>query len=214
MITTEKAKTHIANLIASIDRSYRRVLLGKAIKASEIYLYDILFNLLDECCTPLTSREKTVLTKMYNRLPSVSDQVCQSFVKEFVQPTSFKKFTQAEPEDCVNDGNSNKVYFWQDTNVANSTNTIYTSSLVANFYNGKSNDILSNFNSGREINYHGVGKIAFTIMDIGDKTLKVYDKFNNEVTDAFDRFYTASTRSVTLVSKVHYAYGDIQFKIH
>lgn len=211
METNDRTLNHISNMITSLDKNFKNIYLGKPLKMSELYLYDIIFNFLEGCYSKLSSKQSRELLHMYNRLPSLSDQVCRSFVKQEFQ--NRPKFIQAEREDIINNGNTWKVYYWQDNNVANTPTDIYNQTLTAGFFNNKSYLSYNVFNLGVKVDYTAVGKIAFEIVSPGDETFQIFDILRNDVTDGFQRFYNPTTKNVTFVSILNYAHGNIEFKI-
>lgn len=211
METNDRTLNHISNMITSLEKNFKNIYLGKPLKMSELYLYDAIFNFIEGCNIELTSSQIRTLTQMYNRLPSLSDQVCRSFVKQEFQTKP--KFIQAERNDIMNNGSPFKVYYWQDDNVDNSPEEIYNLSLNPGFLNNKPYLPYNKFNIGVYIDYTKIGKIAFKIVNPGDESFIIYDVLRNDVTDGFERFYDVVNKTVTFVSIYDYANSEIEFKI-
>lgn len=206
-------KSHTSILIGSLDKIYRKGLLGKPIVSKELYLLDIIFNLLDGCCVTLTNDQRRQLLDLYRRLYIKSEQICPGPLIKKYQMTVVPKFIQAESTDCDTYPQVDKIFYWQEESIATLIGDITPLVDDTDYLNDKLSDTFANFETGKEITYTKIGRICFLVMESDTLNYEIKDVYNNIVTDAFDIVLIPAINSTLIVSKNFFSHGDINFKI-
>ena len=93
-------KSHYATLISSLNKEYTKTKIGKPLTPNDIYLLDIIYNLLNGCCLELSSLEYRQLLNIYNNILFNSKVICNNSYQQEYQITKKDKFIQAEKTDC------------------------------------------------------------------------------------------------------------------
>ena len=91
-------KSHYATVISSLNKEYKKTKIGKLITPNDIYLLDVVYNLLQGCCLELSDIEIKKLLKIYNTLLHTSKIICNNNYQEIYQMSKKDKFIQAEKE--------------------------------------------------------------------------------------------------------------------
>lgn len=209
-------KSHYATLIASLNKEYNKTKIGKSLTPNDIYLLDILYNLINGCCLELNDRESRKLLDIYNNILFNSKVVCNNSYQEKYQISKKNKFIQAEKTDC-NDipiqPKVSKIYYWQEQNYLTTIDDIIPLTYTTNYFTNKLFDTYANFeNIGKTINYEYLGRICFYATESNDQKFIVTDILNNDVTNIFDIQYTLNTNTTLFVSKDFYTPSSIFFK--
>jgi len=209
-------KSHYSTIISSLNKEYKKTKIGKTITPNDIYLLDIVYNLLQECCLDLSDVESKKLLNIYNTILYNSKIICNTNYQEVYQMSKIDKFIQAEKTDCNTvpvKPVTNKIYYWQEESYITTIDDIIL--LVDNkgYFTNKLFDTYSNFeNIGKTINYENAGRICFYAEESDDKQFIITDILNNNVADIFDIIYLPDSNDTLFVSKDFYTPSDIFFK--
>lgn len=206
-------KAHTSVLIGSLDKIYRKTLLGNKINSHDIYLLNIIFKLLDGCCLELTNTQRRILLDLYRKLYFKSEQICPGPTIKKYQITVVPKFIQAESTDCNTYPHADKIFYWQEVNISTLLADIQPLVDDTDYLDNKLFDTFTNFESGKEIEYSNIGRICFLAMESNTLNYEIKDIDNNNVTDAFDIVLIPVINSTLIVSKNFYSHGNINFKI-
>lgn len=209
-------KLHYSTLINSLSKEYNKNRIGKSMTPDDIYILDIIYNLLQDCCIDLNNDEKLQLLEMYSHLLFNSDVICNNTYIKVYQTSKGTPFVQAEKDDCNDTPVSPtyvKIYYWQEESPTTTIPQVIAKS-DSEYVLGKNNEFASVFDSGKDITYVNVGRICFSIITskLSDN-YKIYDYLNNDVTAGFNKSYLTETKSILFVSNNIYANGTINFKI-
>ena len=75
-------KSHYSTIISSLNKEYKKTKIGKTITPNDIYLLDVVYNLLQGCCLELSDIETKKLLKIYNTLLHGSKVICNNNYQE------------------------------------------------------------------------------------------------------------------------------------
>ena len=209
-------KSHYATIISSLNKEYKKTKIGKTISPNDIYLLDIVYNLLQGCCLELSDIEIKKLLKIYNTILHSSRIICNNNYQELYQISKKDKFIQAEKTDCNTipiQPKVTKIYYWQEQSYLTTITNIIPLLTSTNYFTNKLFDTYSNFeNIGKTINYPYLGRICFYATESDNKNFIITDVLNNDVTDVFDTNYSSTLNNTLFVSKDFYTPSDIFFK--
>ena len=208
-------KSHYSTLISSLNKEYTKTKIGKPLTPNDIYLLDIIYNLLNGCCLELSSLEYRQLLNIYNNILFNSKVICNNSYQQEYQITKKDKFIQAEKTDCNNyPSNTNYIYYWQEDGPSITISEITDLLDDFGFIFSKEKDTKQAFSIGKDISYILVGRISFAIVDSkSTDDYIIYDYLNNNVTEGFTKIYIESHKLITYVSNNIYANGIMNFKI-
>lgn len=208
-------KSHYSTLISSLNKEYKKTKLAKTLTPNDIYLLDIVYNLLQGCCLELSDIEIKKLLTVYNNLLFGSKVICNNNYQETYQMSKKDKFIQAEKTDCNNyPSNTNYIYYWQEDGPSITISEITDRLDDFGFIFSKEKDTKQAFSIGKDISYILVGRISFAIVDSkSTDDYIIYDYLNNNVTEGFTKIYIESRKLITYVSNNIYANGIMNFKI-
>ena len=210
-------KSHYSTLISSLNKEYKKTKIGKTITPNDIYLLDVVYNLLQGCCLELSDIETKKLLKIYNTLLHGSKIICNNNYQEVYQMSKTDKFIQAEKDDCntiPTQPKVTKIYYWQEQSYLTTITNIIPLLTSTNYFTNKLFDTYSNFeNIGKTINYPYLGRICFYATESDNKNFIITDVLNNDVTDVFDTNYSSTLNNTLFVSKDFYTPSDIFFKL-
>jgi len=205
-------KSHYATLISSLNKQYKKAKIGKSLTPIDIYLLDIIYNLLQESNLILSDEEKDKLLEMYNILLYNSKVICNNTYNEVSQMSKVDKFIQAEKTDCNNfpvQTILDVIYYWQEDSITNTIEDIIPEindreKLQATYID---------FSDGKTITYSNIGRICFLLNNETSINYSIYDELNNNVTSLFDLQYVSNVNGVIIVSQSIYSHGIINLKI-
>lgn len=210
-------KSHYSTIISSLNKEYKKTKVGKTITPNDIYLLDIVYNLLQGCCLELSDIETKKLLKIYNTILHTSKIICNNNYQEVYQMSKKDKFIQAEKTDCNTipiQPKVTKIYYWQEQSYLTTITNIIPLLTSTNYFTNKLFDTYSNFeNTGKTINYPYLGRICFYATESDNKNFIITDVLNNDVTDVFDTNYSSTLNNTLFVSKDFYTSSDIFFKL-
>ena len=210
-------KSHYSTLISSLNKEYKKTKIGKTITPNDIYLLDVVYNLLQGCCLELSDIETKKLLKIYNTLLHGSKIICNNNYQEVYQMSKTDKFIQAEKDDCntiPTQPKVTKIYYWQEQSYLTTITDIIPLLTSTNYFTNKLFESYSNFeNIGKTINYPYLGRICFYATESDNKNFIITDVLNNDVTDVFDTNYSSTLNNTLFVSKDFYTPSDIFFKL-
>lgn len=210
-------KSHYSTIISSLNKEYKKTKIGKTITPNDIYLLDIVYNLLQGCCLELSDIETKKLLKIYNTLLHGSKIICNNNYQEVYQMSKTDKFIQAEKTDCNTipiQPKVTKIYYWQEQSYLTTITDIIPLLTSTNYFTNKLFESYSNFeNIGKTINYPYLGRICFYATESDNKNFIITDVLNNDVTDVFDTNYSSTLNNTLFVSKDFYTPSDIFFKL-
>lgn len=209
-------KSHYSTIISSLNKEYKKTKIGKTITPNDIYLLDVVYNLLQGCCLELSDIETKKLLKIYNTLLHGSKIICNNNYQEVYQMSKTDKFIQAEKTDCNTipiQPKVTKIYYWQEQSYLTTITDIIPLLTSTNYFTNKLFESYSNFeNIGKTINYPYLGRICFYATESDNKNFIITDVLNNDVTDVFDTNYSSTLNNTLFVSKDFYTPSDIFFK--
>ncbi len=210
-------KSHYSTIISSLNKEYKKTKIGKTITPNDIYLLDVVYNLLQGCCLELSDIETKKLLKIYNTLLHGSKIICNNNYQEVYQMSKTDKFIQAEKDDCntiPTQPKVTKIYYWQEQSYLTTITDIIPLLTSTNYFTNKLFESYSNFeNIGKTINYPYLGRICFYATESDNKNFIITDVLNNDVTDVFDTNYSSTLNNTLFVSKDFYTPSDIFFKL-
>ena len=210
-------KSHYSTIISSLNKEYKKTKIGKTITPNDIYLLDVVYNLLQGCCLELSDIETKKLLKIYNTLLHGSKIICNNNYQEVYQMSKKDKFIQAEKDDCntiPTQPKVTKIYYWQEQSYLTTITDIIPLLTSTNYFTNKLFESYSNFeNIGKTINYPYLGRICFYATESDNKNFIITDVLNNDVTDVFDTNYSSTLNNTLFVSKDFYTPSDIFFKL-
>ena len=207
--------SHYSTIISSLNKEYKKTKLGKTLTPNDIYLLDIVYNLLQGCCLELSDIEIKKLLQLYNNILFNSKIICNNNYQETYQMSKKDKFIQAEKTDCNNyPSNTNYIYYWQEDGPSITISEITDLLDDFGFIFSKEKDTKQAFSIGKDISYILVGRISFAIVDSkSTDDYIIYDYLNNNVTEGFTKIYIESHKLITYVSNNIYSNGIMNFKI-
>ena len=209
-------KSHYSTIISSLNKEYKKTKIGKTITPNDIYLLDVVYNLLQGCCLELSDIETKKLLKIYNTLLHGSKIICNNNYQGVYQMSKTDKFIQAEKDDCntiPTQPKVTKIYYWQEQSYLTTITDILPLLTSTNYFTNKLFESYSNFeNIGKTINYPYLGRICFYATESDNKNFIITDVLNNDVTDVFDANYSSTLNNTLFVSKDFYTPSDIFFK--
>jgi hypothetical protein len=208
-------KSHYSTLISSLNKEYKKTKLAKVLTPNDIYLLDVVYNLLQGCCLELSDKEIQKLLKIYNDVLFNSKVICNNNYQEVYQMSDKNKFIQAEKTDCNNyPSNANYIYYWQEDNPSVTISDITGFLDDYGFIFSKEKDTKQIFSLGKDISYISIGRISFAIEEsLSTDNYILYDYLNNDVTEGFTKVYIESHKTLTYISNNIYANGIMNFKI-
>jgi hypothetical protein len=207
-------QNHTAVLISSLDKIYNDARLNGKLDSVNLYILNIIYKLLGDCCVTLNNKQRMQLMEKYRQIYFSSKNICSVVNIKKYELTSKPTFTQAEIEDCNQYPLFENIYYWQETDLTKSITQIAAAVPTPGFFSTKSFDSEINFASGVDTTYSGVGYICFGILDTtSDDVYKIYDILNNDVTGQFNSEFVDAINTTLFVSKTHYVPSVIKFKI-
>lgn len=210
---TINEKAHYSTLISSLNKQYELVRLGGNYTPSDIYLLDVIYNLLNGCCLILDVFDIKKLLDLYNTILHKSNSICNNNYQDKYQTSKRNRTIQAEKEDCNNIGEIDNLYYWQETNIANTQQNILSEITSLSYFSGKNKSSLTALNAGITIPYTSVGRISFFIVNSESINYEVRDIDGLLITNAFDIVLSTTIKGALITTKNIYSYGNIFFKI-
>ena len=206
--------SHYSTIISSLNKEYRKTKIGKTISPNDIYLLDVVYNLLQGCCLELSDIEIKKLLKIYNTILHSSKIICNNNYQEVYQMSKKDKFIQAEKTDCNTipiQPTISKIYYWQEVYTLNNSQI---TNLVddTNYLVDKPSDTYENFEIGKNIDYTKVGKIVFLALESDNRDFIITDVLNNDVTHTFSLTYLPQLNATLFISDNNYAHGIMFFR--
>lgn len=209
-------KSHYSTLISSLNKEYKKTKLAKTLTPNDIYLLDIVYNLLQGCCLELSDIEIKKLLTVYNNLLFGSKVICNNNYQETYQMSKKDKFIQAEKKDCntiPSQPKINRIYYWQEQSYITTIDNIIPLVGDVGYFANKLYDTYSNFkNIGKTINYEFLGRICFYATESDGKQFIITDILNIDVTNIFNIIYLSDSNATLFVSKDFYIPSNIFFK--
>lgn len=206
-------KSHYSTIISSLNKEYKQSKIGKTITPNDIYLLDVVYNLLQGCCLELNNIEIKKLLKIYNTVLHTSKIVCNNNYQEVYQVSKKDKFIQAEKTDCNTIPNLQKVYYWQEPNIDILLDDIINNVSINGYLQTKLFDTVPVFEIGKTISYTSIGLISFAITNsLETDNYRIYDIMNNDVTETFTRTYL-DNKTILFTSTNIYSYGNLFIKL-
>jgi len=206
-------QNHTSVLISSLDNIYNQGKLNGKLNSINLYILNIIYKLLDNCCMTLTQIQRRELIDLYRKIYFNSESICKiTNIQKYIMPVK-QTFTQAEIEDCNQINTFPKIYYWQYDGLNSIFQSIVDEVIITDYFNNKEYDSYENFALGKIITYSKIGKIIFAAFDTLNSNLNIFDNLNNNITDQFTRTYIDSHNLTLFVSKNNYSHGDIKIKI-
>ena len=205
-------KNHISILLSSLNKSYKQAKLKGKLNSIELYIFNIIFKLLNDQYLVLTTEERKCLISLYEKMYINSKNICNNL--PIYKTRYVTKFFQAESTDCNNYPKFEKIYYWQEEDIDNRIADVAIVVDDVNYLTNKLNDTEPNFIIGKDIQYNYIGVICFLITDtLTTDVYKIYDILNNDVTNGFDVQYINTMNSTLYVSKNIYSHNLMNLKI-
>lgn len=205
-------KNHISILLSSLNKSYKQAKLKGKLNSIELYIFNIIFKLLNNQYLVLTTEERKCLISLYEKMYINSKNICNNL--PIYKTRYVTKFFQAESTDCNNYPKFEKIYYWQEEDIDNRIADVAIVVDDVNYLTNKLNDTEPNFIIGKDIQYNYIGVICFLITDtLTTDVYKIYDILNNDVTNGFDVQYINTMNSTLYVSKNIYSHNLMNLKI-
>ena len=206
-------QNHTSVLISSLDNIYNQGKLNGKLNSVNLYILNIIFKLLNNCCITLENYQKRELMELYRKIYFNSDSICKvSNIQKYTLPIK-NTFTQAEIEDCNQVNTFPKIYYWQDNDLNSTFQSFVDNVIIDSYFDDKEYDTYQNFELGKTITYSKIGKILFAAFDVLNSNLNIYDVLNNDITDQFNKTYIDNYNLALFVSKNNYSHGSIKIKI-
>lgn len=207
-------KQHVLTTICSLNKSlFNAKLKGKLI-SSEIYILNIIYNMLVKCETSLTKDNIKQLSLLYNHIFYNYSNICKKYDIDSSLNKSTPIFKQNNTINTNTSPSFKYINYWQESNTATTFEDIKI--LVSNptYPESKPHDSYSNFEIGKTITYSNIGRICFVLRDtLPSDEYSLYDILDNNITSSFSRYYDTTNKYILFVSNSIYSYGDILFKI-
>ena len=205
-------KNHISILLSSLNKSYKQAKLKGKLNSIELYIFNIIFKLLNDEYLVLTTEERKCLISLYEKMYINSKNICNNLP---IYKTKYvTKFFQAESTDCNNYPKFEKIYYWQEEDIDNRIADVVIVVDNLNYLTKKLGDTEPNLEIGKNIQYNYIGVICFLITDaLTTDVYKIYDILNNDVTNGFDTQYIDDLNSILFVSKNIYSHNLMNLKI-
>lgn len=204
---------HALVLNASLTKLYNQARLKGKLESNDLYILNILYNLINECHITITRKQKTQLECLYRTLYNNSKNICK--VKTVVgYPVDLStKFIVREKTDQEIIPTVSKVSYWQEP-LGITSNDILDLIDTGTYIETKSSATRAVFESGIDINYTDIGLIVFAL-NCSEETTQyaIYDILNNDVTNGFESFFNSDLGTRIFISFNIYAFGSINFKI-
>jgi len=183
-------KSHYATIISSLNKEYKKLKIGKSINTKDLYLLNIIYNLLQEFYLTLLETEIEALIKIYNTILYNSKVVCNNNCQEPYQINKNNIFIQADETDCNITPPLplvDKIYYWQEESYLTTFENVKALTYTEGYFTNKLFDTYVNFeNIGKTINYEYLGRICFYATESDNKNFIITDLLNNNVTDVFN----------------------------
>lgn len=196
---------HVAIVINSLDKIYKKAKITGILHATDLYLLDAINKLLDGCENSIINKERLQLISLYNKTLNSSKYICKDGIKR----------TDAIPKKHFTSSGSKgspiikEIQYWQENSY---TNTIVDiKPLITSRI--KQSDSYSSFAIGKSITYSSVGRICFLLTNETSINYKILDDDNNDISFAFIIEQSLELNSIIIVSNNLYSYGDILIKI-
>lgn len=210
---TINEKSHYASLISTLKKEYNNAKIGKVMNPNDIYLLDIVYNLLYSFIIPLTEVEKKKLLVLYKNILYKSKNICNTDISDKYQISKKDNTIQAEKTDCNNIPVNQTVYYWQESLISKTQANILTDITNMSYFVSKSKSSVSSFETGFTITYTSIGRISFYFPNSTLLNYEIRDVDNLVITNSFDIALETDTKGVLITSKNIYSYGQIFFKI-
>lgn len=204
---------HALTLNSSIAKIHKKARLNGKLNAVDLYLLNVLYDLLYTCGLELTHEQRKKAEKVYRSIYNCSDDICKvTEIKGYT--TKFEsKFVVQEITDQNIIPVVAKVSYWQEPLGVDSTEIL---DLIATntYVNTKPSKTKEEFLNGVDINYQDIGLIVFVInCNKESDQYEIFDYNGFDVTDAFNSFFDEDLELRIFISKNIYSYGIMEFKI-
>jgi hypothetical protein len=201
-------------IINSLDKIYKKAQLTAKLNSSNLYILNVIYDLLDNCCLELSNEQRIKLMDIYRNLYFCSENICKvSNIKKYkIEPKIV--FEQAETTDCNQYTKFENIYYWQEENFDYTINNVLPLISQTGFFQNKLFDTEVNFNLGVDCSFSKIGYVCFAILDsLKTDTYKIYDILNNDITHMFQRVYVNEINTILFVSNNIYSHSITNIKI-
>jgi hypothetical protein len=204
---------HALVLNASLKKLFDQGKLNGKLKPEDLYILNVLYNLITECNITITQEQRKQLECLYFTIYNNSPHICK--VKGVVGfPVNLDtKFIVQEPNDQDIYTVISKVSYWQES-LGTDAQEILDLIDTGEYIDTKLADTKVVFEAGKDITYSTVGLIVFALNCSEESTkYAIYDILNNDVTNGFQSFYNSALTTRIFISSNIYSFGTINFKI-
>ena len=206
-------KNHASVIIGSLNKIYNKAKLSGKLEAVDLYILNMIYDILNNCFLELTKIQKEQLITIYRSVYFHSINICNINSIETYKSIYKSPFFQAESTDCNDYPIADKIYYWQENNTNTTIENIILLIDDQGYFLNKPFDTKEAFYIGKNIDYVNIGKICFAITEaVETDTYKIYDSLNNDVTHTFTRVFIDSINTILFVSQNTYSHGIMFFK--
>lgn len=206
---------HILTTICSLKKSLLNAKLKGKLLSSEIYVLNIIYNLLLNCENSLGEDNKKKLSALYNYIFYNYSNICKRYDISSSLNKSTPIFKQNSSTITSTIPSSKYINYWQEVSYNTTFEDVKVLASNPAYPQSKLKATYDNFILGITISYTNIGRICFVLEDtVVTDDYRIYDILKNDVTSIFDIFYDEVNKYHIFVSKNIYSYGDIFFTIN
>jgi len=192
----EKANTSI--LINSLEKIYNNSRITGKLESIDLYILNIIYNLLTGCCITLTNTQKMQLMDSYRKIYFNSKNICPSSLINKYLVEYKTKFVQAETDDCNITPIINKIFYWENRNFLDPDYdlVIVEQAKDTEFLFAQDFQTYEFFNSGYEwpLEIGDTRVMCINIYEIQPNIeYKLYNEFEEDITSSFYYHYIEET---------------------
>jgi len=199
-------------LINSLDKIYNKARINGKLDSINLYLLNIISNILNHCNIELSNKTKTKLENLYITIYNHSKEICKTNI---IKPYNNTIFVQADINDYNDFPKSNKIYYWQDDRLSSNITAILQSEVLANnYFLDKLYKTKNQFSTGVDIEYLETHKKCFMIFEseITNYIIKNITT-NTIITDDFDIVLIPTLKATLLVTNKDFSEETIKIQI-
>src|SRR6478609_6385893 len=182
---------HALVLNASLKKSYNQGRLKGKLTSNDIYILNVIYNLLSECNITISEEQRKQLECLYKTLYNNSSEICKIKTLTGYPVDKNTKFIVADKGEQSVVVTIPTVVYWQE-----SLGTTYQDILdliaTGTYLGTKEAATREAFVKGVDIDYSDIGLIAFALnCTEEDDKYALYDILGNDVTAGFFTYYNA-----------------------
>lgn len=203
---------HALVLNASLQKSFNYARLNGVLNSEDVYLFNVLYNLINECNITITREQRKQLECLYHTLYNYSKDICKVKTVKGYPVELNTKFIVADKNDAVKVLTPQKVSYWQEP--LGVTYQDILDLITEEYLASKEAATKEAFEIGVDAEYTDIGLIAFAINCSEEDTIyEIYDVLGNKVTQGFLSYYLPDLKTRVFIGINIYSIGIINFKI-